>query len=373
MLIKKIDYGRFYKIYITLNNIYNEISENDILEMYQYIKDNKITVVYENYYGVAERLISHKERRKSILKDLNLKNAPVLYLQGDSCKEGQLAGISVLGVKNKEDFSEYIKAEYIEKEDRTAGTILKYEQTEELYLMALTGDAEYRGTGSFQKEMDSLYENVVHMVEQHGFTQREIYRTYFYLKDLLIDYASFNKSREKYFNENFDDISWYPASTCIMGNSIFHDRAVSNIWAIKSTNPDCVQVMHSTRQCEAFDYKKLFSRGVCLTDRNRRCYISGTASIGESGDTLFIDDYQKQIDQTLSCVENLLRSVNMSFDNIVSCHAYMKRKEYEKYVIEKLEKVSSEPFPVVCVIADVCRDNLLFEMDVVAEYQYNNS
>ncbi|SFS07493.1 Rid family hydrolase [Anaeromicropila populeti] len=367
MQIKQIEYDKYYKIYITLNNITKEISDDDVKEMYQYIKNNKISVIYENYYGDIEILTTYKEKRKNILEEQSLKDFPVLYLQGSSCKQHQLAGISLMGVIKKDLFCNYIKVEYIENQNVKVGTVIKYEKTEELYLMSIVGDEDCRKRKSFKEEMDSLYKNMVYLIEQHGFSQRDIYRTYFYLKDLLIDYAEFNNSREKYFRENFKEITWYPASTCIMGNSIYHDRAVSNIWAIKSENMDIVEVMHSGRQCEALDYKKLFSRGVLLTNMNKRCYISGTASIGETGDTLFIDDYKKQIDQTFECVQNLLRSKEMDFDKIVSCHAYLKKKEFESYFIEKMEIVSAQFFPVVCVIADVCRDDLLFEMDIVAE------
>jgi enamine deaminase RidA (YjgF/YER057c/UK114 family) len=97
-----------------------------------------------------------------------------------------------------------------------------------------------------------------------------------------------------------------------------------------------------------------------------RLYVSGTASIDPSGKTAHIGEPQAQVKLTMEVVYAILKSRGMGWDNVKRAMAYFKHAKdapiFRKYCTEN----NLADFPAVIVENDICRDELLFEIEVDA-------
>lgn len=126
---------------------------------------------------------------------------------------------------------------------------------------------------------------------------------------------------------------------------------------------------------EAYNYTKpsSFSRGVkVFVSRQHFLFISGTASINEKGESLFIGDFEKQTKRAFYNIKKLLESQKATWNNVVKTTIYIKdiAKHYEEFNLIRNEFFKDENicvFPAsVCVQAVLCRPELLIEMDATA-------
>jgi enamine deaminase RidA (YjgF/YER057c/UK114 family) len=99
---------------------------------------------------------------------------------------------------------------------------------------------------------------------------------------------------------------------------------------------------------------------------HRRLYISGTASIDETGETVHLDDIDAQVDRMLVNVAALLDGQGASFDDVVSAITYLKDPADAALVRQKFREAGYEGFPNVLVVAPVCRPELLCETEALA-------
>ena len=95
--------------------------------------------------------------------------------------------------------------------------------------------------------------------------------------------------------------------------------------------------------------------------------ISGTAAIDKTGSSVYIGNFESQIVFTLEIVSSILRQENGSFSNVAQAIVYLKRR---KDMDSCLKILDGAGFPRARAIfqldVDVCRDNLLFEIELTA-------
>jgi enamine deaminase RidA (YjgF/YER057c/UK114 family) len=94
--------------------------------------------------------------------------------------------------------------------------------------------------------------------------------------------------------------------------------------------------------------------------------VSGTAAIDEHGISLYPGDIRAQIDCTFDKVQTLLAQEGAELKDICSATVFVKQPEFAKIFYEMSAARGLENFPCVCIVADVCREELLFEMDAEA-------
>jgi enamine deaminase RidA (YjgF/YER057c/UK114 family) len=97
----------------------------------------------------------------------------------------------------------------------------------------------------------------------------------------------------------------------------------------------------------------------------RRLFISGTASIWPDGRTAWVDDPVKQIELTMDVVTAILRSRDMSHRDITRATAYFQDIDYKSHFDAWCDRNEFRR-PVIALQADVCRDDLMFEIEVDA-------
>ena len=114
------------------------------------------------------------------------------------------------------------------------------------------------------------------------------------------------------------------------------------------------------------DYGSDFSRAMMLqAPKEKRLYVSGTASIDRAGLTVYQGDPYRQIEQTMAVVEALFRKQNFTFSDVTMTVAYLSRHQDAQLFYDYCQKYLSE-LPVIATLNTVCRDDLLFEIELDA-------
>ncbi len=113
-----------------------------------------------------------------------------------------------------------------------------------------------------------------------------------------------------------------------------------------------------------------FARATSLViDGRRHIFVSGTASI-IGHDTKAAGDLTQQIEITLLNIRHLVESIDPNYQALSALRIYIRRAEdferaqslVEKYLFEVF-KQSPDSLTVNYLLADICRDNLLIEIE----------
>jgi enamine deaminase RidA (YjgF/YER057c/UK114 family) len=125
---------------------------------------------------------------------------------------------------------------------------------------------------------------------------------------------------------------------------------------------------------EAYDYPKKvsFSRGMRVElDNSVMLFISGTASVGEDGESLHPGDVRAQSWRTFSNIKGLLESEGADWHDVVRTTCYLadfrRYDEFNEVRNAFYEKQGLDPLPAsTCVEARICRPELLVEIEAIA-------
>lgn len=221
---------------------------------------------------------------------------------------------------------------------------------------------------SRENQTVSLLNNMRDCLQENGMAFKNVIRTWFYLDDLLDWYDEFNVYRSSFFEQEniFDNL--VPASTGIGTTNSCGAEIIGDLIAILPKSDEVkIAKAKSPLQGSALDYRSSFSRGIEINlPSHNTLYISGTASINTAGDTVFLDDIEKQVDMTMKVVTGMLTSANMNWNDVKRGIAYFKSYDYVEYYIQYCKKHNINRSATSVFIADVCRDNLLFEIEIDA-------
>jgi enamine deaminase RidA (YjgF/YER057c/UK114 family) len=213
----------------------------------------------------------------------------------------------------------------------------------------------------------------VELLDEHGWSFDDVHRTWFYLDDILAWYDDFNRARNEVFSDigllNGSASSLIPASTGIRGRNARGHSCTFELLAARplARGELSVSRLFNPLQNEAPEYGSSFSRGLGLaTERCRYFLVSGTASIDERGNTVHAGDFDLQTRRTLDNVESLLASGGAVFDDVCQASAFVKRAGDAARFREILEERGLADLPLVITLDDICRDDLLVELDATA-------
>jgi enamine deaminase RidA (YjgF/YER057c/UK114 family) len=101
----------------------------------------------------------------------------------------------------------------------------------------------------------------------------------------------------------------------------------------------------------------------------RRIYVSGTASIAPGGETVHPDDAAQQVKTTMEVVRAILTSREMDWEDVTRAIGYFKHGEDAPLFARYCQEHGLPDLPVVIAKNDICRDELLFEVEVDAAGQ----
>ena len=210
------------------------------------------------------------------------------------------------------------------------------------------------------------------ILEGQGASYRDVVRTWFYLSDLLAWYPEFNRARTAIYGQysllpgQGNDSLRLPASTGIRGE--VHSGAACTLDLLAVVGPaesrPPVKQLSNPGQQDAFQYGSAFSRGALLRQPDvSLIQVSGTAAIDESGVSLYPGDIRGQIDCTLDKIAALIDQEGASLENIAAACVFVKRPEDALVYQEIAANRGLENLPAVIMVADICREELLFEID----------
>jgi len=125
---------------------------------------------------------------------------------------------------------------------------------------------------------------------------------------------------------------------------------------------------------EACEYGSAFTRGlrVDLPGGVTQLLISGTASVGEDGETLYEGDFRAQLWRTYHNITRLLESEGATWEDVVRTTCYIRdiERDYAEFNAVRNEffhALGLDPFPASTGIqARICRSDLLVEIEALA-------
>ncbi len=125
---------------------------------------------------------------------------------------------------------------------------------------------------------------------------------------------------------------------------------------------------------EAPAYGSAFTRGlrVELPGGVSQLLISGTASVGESGETLYEGDFRAQLWRTYHNITRLLESEGATWQDVIRTTCYIRDierdyREFNSVRNEFFHALGLNPFPASTAIqARICRSDLLVEIEAIA-------
>lgn len=223
----------------------------------------------------------------------------------------------------------------------------------------------------------------------------QIIRTWLYLGDIVGPegetqrYKELNRARSDYY-ENVRFLAKhlppgvtetvYPAST---GIGTDNRDVIMSCLALSTKRDDIVaRPLENPLQTSAFDYMACygpkspkFSRAMALTTGDcTAVFVSGTASITQS-ESQHIEDIEAQTNQTLDNIAALISESNLdrhglpgrgaTLRNMALARVYVKRQaDFEKTRNVCQQRLGE--MPVIYTVADVCRPELLVEIEGIA-------
>ena len=223
------------------------------------------------------------------------------------------------------------------------------------------------GEASKCDQTNDIFERSHAILEGLGLNFSDTIRTWLFVQDILSWYGDLNETRDRFFERHDIFNKLVPASTGIGVMNLQNKALVTNVLAvIPKTSETTMEPVASPLQNPALDYKSSFSRAVKVsTPDYGRLYISGTASIEKSGDTVFLDDTAAQIEMTMQVVHAILNNADMDWSDTVTALAYFKyRKDFGLF--DDYCRANGIKIPHIKIHADVCRDDLLFELELDA-------
>ncbi len=244
-----------------------------------------------------------------------------------------------------------------------------YEWQDELGHYCLLTDvvpAMSNGLRAVQTRM--VLEQLEALLARAGFTFDQVLRTWFFLDDILSWYGEFNRVRTRFYSER-GLLGRAPASTAVGVANEQRGALKAHLLAFRpKVDQAKVLVGDSPLQGAAFDYGSAFSRAMCLRwPEGKRLYVSGTASIDANGNTLFPGQTLRQLQETFRVVAALLEHHGLGFRDVKLATAYFPNPGDEKLVRAVWGQHLDLEFEMLH--ADICRRDLRFELELMAEYR----
>jgi enamine deaminase RidA (YjgF/YER057c/UK114 family) len=269
---------------------------------------------------------------------------------------------------------------------------VSYDSVRWVYCAGVTPGAAARGV--YPQTMDTLGRMQVALAGAGSSFQRVV-RTWFYVGGITESeagaqrYQELNRARTDFYRDvqfNCSSLSSaasggvYPAST---GIGMSGSGLVASCMALETSRKDVLMLpLENPQQTPAYTYdpehspqSPKFSRAVALVLGNYvTTWVSGTASIVDS-ESRHLGDPEKQTTQTIDNIERLIATKNFEahglkgagarLHDLAKIRVYLKRPQD----LAKCRAVCERRLglvPAIYAVADICRPELLVEIEGVA-------
>jgi len=256
--------------------------------------------------------------------------------------------------------------EPIEQGGRIVGTL--YEDDDALFCR-LGGLLPRDANAPPGEQARDVFDLMEECLQNNGFEFDQVVRTWFFNDQILSWYDEFNAVRSAFFTERDLFSKIVPASTGVGGSNSAGAALTSGLVAVKAKKGRNLKIeaLPSPEQCPALEYGSSFSRAVEVASGGRRqLYVSGTASIAADGRTEYVGDVDGQVARTMEVVEAILHSRGMEWSDAFRGTAYFRNFSHAPRFARYCREKRIENLPVLIVRNVICRDDLLFEIEIDA-------
>ena len=350
------------ELHLTLIPIPGESAARMLTRLAAVLEAHNATVVRHEVFGA---LAAQADFAAALVRVFGDQCWPVIWVEGVSCSDPSLAGMHVLAIAGARVGS-------LSLAGRTVGRIFEDGHARHCVL----GDIrpiDY--SAPREQQATQVFENIESALKPTGMTMTHVTRTWLFLDDILAWYGSLNQARREFFEQRHLFEHTVPASTGVGVKNPFGGALVAGAWAVEPTNGSLfVGEVGSPLQCPAPAYGSCFSRAVeIVTPGWRRIFISGTASIAPKGQSVCAGDLDGQIDLTMQVVRAILVSREMDYADVTRATAYLRNPADAPIFRRWCVKLGLENWPLVTTQAVVCRDELLFEIELDAMAPFGRS
>lgn len=283
---------------------------------------------------------------------------PLTWVEGASCSGSPLAGVQVLAACGR-------AIRRVQLGHRVVGSVFTDGDARHCVLGGLGPTTV---TTRAPAQVQQMFGNLECALDLAGFALGDVVRTWFYNEDILAWYDDFNRVRTAHYaNVRFRTGSW-PASTGVAGANPAGAALAVAAWAVQPLDGGVVaREIASPLQCPAPSYGSSFSRAMEVESGGcRRLFVSGTASIEPGGKTVWIGDAKKQIDLTMEVVTAILQSRGMALRDVRRAIAYFQHPAVKPWFDAWRTAREMRTLPFIAVHCDLCREDLLFELELDA-------
>ena len=325
------------------------------------LHSKKAHILQERIFGSQSAMKKVLHLRSEIYGDIDDGVAPSA-LCGKEGMCAPIAGVQVHAVICK------AKPETIVLDGIPCGRVIRLPGRAYLTLSDIRADESAQLAGEPSEQAKVMMQKSESVLTRFGADFLSVPRTWMWLCDILSWYDDFNHVRNTFFTERGligeGSRQSMPASTGIGLYPAGGGGCAMDVTAVLEP-ADSIQFLGAVgkQQC-ALEYGSAFSRASrCVTPAGETVFVSGTASIDAGGATTNVGDAIGQINTTIDNVRAVLRNMDTADEDVVQVVAYCKTTDVEK-VFGRLK--SSYPWPWVTVICDICRPDLLFEIEATA-------
>jgi enamine deaminase RidA (YjgF/YER057c/UK114 family) len=334
--------------------------------------EKSIQPVQEKLYGFTRVRDEVLARRDAVYRAQGVdRTVPVTWLEGPPLSGADFGGLQLWGIASR-DGETCVRT--VENPTTGRGRLWTGRGFRMLHLPGVRGTTR-RGTladGGPAAQAQQMFANVGLGLRAHGFKYPQVVRTWIYVARLLDWYGDLNRVRTAHYRQaglGGEGGPAFPASTGIQGRTD-GEECVMDVLALDSNGPHraaALPIRRSPRQDSSFNYGSAFSRGMVLGIEGRRTvHVSGTASINAAGASVHVGDAEMQSVETLLCLAAILEEQGGGLANIASATLFCKDRAAGEAWRRMSRLLQVPAFPKVCVLADVCRPDLLVEMEAVA-------
>jgi len=230
------------------------------------------------------------------------------------------------------------------------------------------GMHEHKGDSAWQTE--SLLINYEETLQNFGATLADnCIRTWFFVRDVDTQYAGMVKARKENFAEQgLTEKTHYISSTGI-GGLPADTRALVQLgtYALTGFLPAQQRYLYApTHLNPTYEYGVTFERGTVMEYGDRKqVFISGTASINNKGEVVYVGNIVKQTERMWENVNALLAEADTAFEDVAQIVVYL-RDICDYPTVKAMFDEKFPNTPRVITLAPVCRPTWLIEMECIA-------
>ena len=313
------------------------------------VKKHDATIVKQQVFGPTNLADEHARLAKLLFGPVTW---PITWLEGAACNGAVISGIHVQAIAGAAVQTVTI--------DRHVFGCSYEDGFGRNLLLHITPHDTFCSEASQARQVYDELEAVLH---DSGMRFGDVIRTWFFLDRILAWYGDFNKVRNFLYRKRKSP--FLPASTGVGVRNHQASALALEAWAVERLDDNLkISELRSPLQCAAPKYGSGFSRAVEIqTPQSRRILVSGTASIDDAGRSIHDGNMRKQIEQTMEVVEAMLGSRNQTLADVSRATAYVKNIDDAPCFVNWCEERNLE-MPVIITQADVCRDELLYEIEL---------